>query len=109
MSRMRMMPENGTLSRYEAMVTGGTRRRSRSCGHSDFFQDACEHRLRAVDRQVADVEMPRADIDQRPNRAGADVFGRCAPGELARQTVDRHGQKAVECVQRAWVGAAIVE
>ena len=68
-----------------------------------------EHRVRAADRQVADVEMFRADRGQRADRARAHVFGGGAVGKIARQPVGRNRQETLQRLQRPRVGAAVEE
>ena len=68
-----------------------------------------EHLLRARDRQVADVEMSGAGLNQRADRPRAHVFGLCARAELARQAFDRDRQEAAQRVERLRVGAAVIE
>src|SRR4051812_30250872 len=74
-----------------------------------LFEDTGENMLRAVHRQVADVEMTRADVHQGADRARADLFGRRTSGELLRQPLDRHRQEAVQRLERPRVRAAVKE
>jgi len=76
-----------------------------SCLVEDFVQDLCC----PAQRQVADVEVARAEIEQRPYRSCADVDWRRTRGKLLAQLTDRHGQKLLQRLQRCLVRAAIVE
>src|SRR4051812_18526845 len=85
-SRMRMMPDRGTPSRYDAMA--------------DPFHNVGEHALRAADGKIADVKVARADVEKRADRPRTDVFRRRARRELARQFLRRDRQEARERGQR---------
>src|SRR5260370_1049002 len=65
-----------------------------SGSNPDFLEHRGQRLLRARDRQVADVEMPRADVDERADRPRADLLRLRARGELARQRFRRHREKA---------------
>src|SRR5262249_29178272 len=80
-----------------------------SCRHPDFFENCREDSLRAPDRQVADVEMPGADVGQRPNGSGAYLLGAGAGSEFARKLLDRDRQELFERVERTEVGTPVEE
>ena len=65
--------------------------------------------LCAPDRQVADVEMPDANVEQRAHSPRADVFGGRARVELARELLGGHRQKRLQRRQRPRICAAIKE
>ena len=102
MSRIRMIPEKGTESRKWDMWPN---------------RDAAPTRSRIADsvscvageREVADVEVPRAKRDHRADRPRADLVGRHCVAELAREPLDRHRDEILEEPERARRGAAVEE
>ena len=80
------------------------RRRRRPC------RECGQDRLRAADRQVADVEVPRAGIAQRPDRARADVFGGVAAAANSRvNSSTGTGRKPFSASSVSRIRAAVVE
>jgi hypothetical protein len=76
---------------------------------SHSLQNLGEHRLRAADRQIADVEMLRADIHRGADGARTHLFGAGARFEVVRQSFERHRQEVVQRAERASVRAPVEE
>ena len=55
--------------------------------HAGLVQNRVQRLRRAAQRQVADVEMPDAEIEQRPDRAGADLDRRRTGRRTPRSTL----------------------
>src|SRR5919112_5206846 len=70
MSRMRMMPEKGTLSRKVPISNASFRGRHTQTGAVEYLPQCYGG---AGERKIADVEVPDAGICQRPQRSGTDV------------------------------------
>src|SRR5436190_16786406 len=112
MSRMRMMPENGTVSRNAPMgrmlaVTAG--RRPPTANQLHELQYPGEGVGGAADRQVADVEVPDAPGGELPDGARAHLVGGRAGRELLAQLLDGDGQEFPQRLERLPVRRPVVE
>src|SRR6266508_924911 len=93
MSRMRMIAETGTESRKVPIKVPSAECRTPSVAFHEntrCFENGVELLRRAVQRQIADIEVPCAEVEHRSNRSGADVDGRRATRKLLTQSVYRH-------------------
>src|SRR5688572_32118512 len=77
--------------------------------YSSPFKNGVQRLRGASQRQVADVEVLHAAIDERSNRARANIDGRGASGEFGLQLLYRYRQELAECGEGFRIRAAVVE
>src|SRR4029453_15659769 len=95
MSRMRMMPENGTESRWLLMKSASSL--PLELPHS--IQYAPQRHRGAAERQIADVKVLNPRRSQRSNRAGADLLGRITGCEFTRK-LRGYREEALQSLER---------
>src|SRR5436190_1728174 len=95
-------------SRRALWRTGRWARRL-TCPLPDFLEYARENLLRAADWQVADIEMPGPDVEQRADGPRADLLGGRAGRELAREPFGGNRNKPGQCRQRPRIRAPVKE
>src|SRR5262245_3262582 len=76
---------------------------------ADSVEDLAERRGGAVQRQITDVEVSRADVDHRAQRSRADINRRRAGVELTCEPLDGNRQEVAQGRQCSRVRAAIKE
>src|SRR5688500_14500604 len=98
MSRMRMMPEQGTEARNVPISVG------------DGRGEVCDSAQRgggATEGQVTDVEVFDAGVYQRPDGTGADLIGGRPPCELPFQLLNRNRKKTAQGVERLRISRTV--
>src|SRR5688572_17644140 len=74
---------------------------------ADAFEDGVECGRGAVERQVADVEVPRADVDHCAQCSCADVNGCGARGKLGGERFDGDREKSAQLLECPQVRTAV--